>query len=290
MKRKRAARPRLFVGSSSESLDYAYAIQSNLDECAEVTVWKQGIFEISKTAVESLIKALDKSDFGVFVFAPNDALRLRRKKFAAVRDNVVLELGLFMGKLGRSRTFVVVPKATAQLRIPTDLMGVALGEFDSNRKDKNLEAALGPFCHIVRRQVRKVGPRIRRNARSVRRVGPRIRRNARSGAESDSQPVVVVKEFFHHTGNVDITQISGGSRPTGDLVVTEAVYGTADHHIDVTAKLNDLISGNKLRVYAGNQLGGDPCPNTAKSMMVKYQYKGQELERNVKEGATLDLP
>src|ERR1019366_6665779 len=110
--KKKAARPRLFIGCSDESVDYAYAIQQNLDDDAEVTVWKQGIFELTKTSVESLIKTLDRSDFAVFVFAPNDALRLRQKKYAAVRDNVVFELGLFMGKLGRQRTFIVVPKAS----------------------------------------------------------------------------------------------------------------------------------------------------------------------------------
>jgi hypothetical protein len=251
MKKKRAARPRLFVGSSSESLDYAYAIQSNLDDCAEVTVWKQGIFEISKTTVESLIRALDRSDFGVFVFAPNDALRLRRKKYAAVRDNVVFELGLFMGKLGRRRTFVVVPKASSQLRIPTDLMGVTLGEFDSKRKDKNLEAALGPFCHNVRRQIRKVGGRFRASARS-------------------------------DPGNI--------SKPIGGLIITEAIYGVTDHHVDVTAKLNSLVRDSKLHVYASNQLGGDPYPNTSKNLVVRYEYKGQKLERTVNEGAALDLP
>src|SRR5437879_617847 len=96
--KNRALRPRLFIGSSNESLDYAYAIQQNLEDDAEVTVWKNGIFQLTKTAVESLIKALDKSDFAVFVFAPNDVLRLRKKNFAAVRDNVIFELGLFMGK------------------------------------------------------------------------------------------------------------------------------------------------------------------------------------------------
>jgi len=159
MKTNKADRPRLFIGSSEESSEYAYAIQQNLDDDAEVTVWKQGIFELTKTSVESLIKALDKSDFAVFVFAPNDALRLRQKKYAAVRDNVVFELGLFMGKLGRQRTFIVVPKASEHLRIPTDLTGVALGRFEPNRKDKNLEAALGPFCSTVRVQIRRRGTR-----------------------------------------------------------------------------------------------------------------------------------
>jgi hypothetical protein len=251
MKKKKAARPRLFVGCSDESVEYAYAIQQNLDDDAEVTVWKQGIFELTKTSVESLIKTLDRSDFAVFVFAPNDALRLRQKKYAAVRDNVVFELGLFMGKLGRQRTFIVVPKGNEHLRIPTDLTGVTLGKFDPDRNDKNLEAALGPFCNVVRGQVRRHGKRAIRKAR------PGAKRN---------------------------------SRPKGDLVVIEAGYGVRDHRADVTARLNAAITDGKLHIFVGNQLAGDPCPNTPKDLVVRYRYKSQELEKTVIEGADLDLP
>ena len=157
MLKKLVNRPRLFIGSSAESLNFAYAIQQNLEDHAEVTVWKQGVFELTKSAVESLVKALDRSDFAVFVFAPSDTIRLRQKNYRAVRDNVVFELGLFMGKLGRQRTFVVAPKANEDLRIPTDLAGITSGTFDPKRKDKNLEAALGPFCNQVRNQIRRRG-------------------------------------------------------------------------------------------------------------------------------------
>lgn len=98
---------RVFVGSSREGLKYAYAIQENLDHDAEVTVWSQGIFEPSKTTIESLEQQLDKFDFAIFVFTGDDGLAYRGQAFDAVRDNVIFELGMSMGKLGRNRSYVI---------------------------------------------------------------------------------------------------------------------------------------------------------------------------------------
>jgi predicted nucleotide-binding protein len=144
-------RPRAFVGSSKEGLSLAYAIQENLQHDAEVTVWPQGIFAPSKTALASLSDQLQRSDFGVFVFSPDDLLTLRRKAMAAVRDNVVFELGLFAGHLGVPRVFFVVPQGTKKSRIPTDLVGITPGSYDAKREDRNHQAALGPFCNHIRR-------------------------------------------------------------------------------------------------------------------------------------------
>jgi predicted nucleotide-binding protein len=156
MVKQKRPKPRVFVGSSVESLSVAYAVQQNLDHDAEVTVWPQGIFHLSAGILDSLIKALGKADFGVFVFAPSDTLRLRQKNYAAVRDNVVFEMGLFIGKLGQKRTFFVIPDGTKNLRVPTDLTGIAPGKYNARRKDKNLQAALGPFCDQVRGQIKKL--------------------------------------------------------------------------------------------------------------------------------------
>jgi len=78
MSKKSSSRSRLFIGSSTESLDFAYAIQQNLEDDVEVTVWKQGVFELTKNTLEALTRALDRSDFGAFVFAPTDVVRLNR--------------------------------------------------------------------------------------------------------------------------------------------------------------------------------------------------------------------
>jgi hypothetical protein len=250
MPRKSATRPQLFVGSSKESLRYAYSIQQNLDRVADVTVWDQNIFRLSKSSLESLLDVLPKVDFAVLVFAPDDALRLRKHNLRAVRDNVVFELGLFIGALGRERTFMVVPQASERLRTPTDLLGITPGTFNPARKDKNLRAAFGPFCNEVWNEMRTLGPK---------RVSKRAKRRV-------------------------------GSRPKGDLFIVKAEYGSEELHVDVTKRLNDAISRNSLTIFASNNLAGDPCPNVPKNLFVKYRYKGQELTKTVPETAMLFLP
>jgi predicted nucleotide-binding protein len=56
-------KPKIFIGSSVEGLSVAYAIQQNLTQDAESTVWDQGIFELSKTSIESLTNVVERSDF-----------------------------------------------------------------------------------------------------------------------------------------------------------------------------------------------------------------------------------
>jgi predicted nucleotide-binding protein len=58
-------KPSLFIASSSESIEVAYALQENLESNAEVTVWSQGIFQPSRFALESLIDVLDSTDFAM---------------------------------------------------------------------------------------------------------------------------------------------------------------------------------------------------------------------------------
>jgi O-acetyl-ADP-ribose deacetylase (regulator of RNase III) len=147
-------KPRIFVGSSKEHLHLAYAIQKCLDHDADVTVWTQGVFDISKSALESLLAVLDRMDYGVFVFAPDDLVTIRGKKMQAARDNVVFELGLFMGRLGRGHGFVVAPEGH-NLRVPSDLLGTTPAHYDPNRAKAEPEPALATACHAIREIISK---------------------------------------------------------------------------------------------------------------------------------------
>ncbi|OYD78345.1 UNVERIFIED_ORG: tetratricopeptide repeat protein [Burkholderia sp. CF145] len=149
-------KPRAFIGSSVEGLTVAYAVQQNLVHQVETTVWDQGIFNLSSTTIESLTAILNQVDFGIFVFGPDDIVKVRGEISPAVRDNVLFEMGLFIGKLGRERVFFIMP-ANSDIRVPTDLLGVTPGTFDAGRQDGSMQAGTGPVCHQIRMQIEKLG-------------------------------------------------------------------------------------------------------------------------------------
>jgi hypothetical protein len=149
-------KPSLFVGSSSEGLEFARAVRAGLESDAEVTLWNEGVFPLGQTFVEALLNALPRFDFAVLVLTPDDFIVSRTLETLAPRDNVLFELGLFMGRLGRPRTFVLHQASTA-LKMPSDLAGLVTATYDWPRADRNYRAAVGVACDMVRQVIRDLG-------------------------------------------------------------------------------------------------------------------------------------
>ena len=147
-----AGRPRVFIGSSSEGLDIAEEIQHGLDHVAECTIWTQGVFGLSSVTIDSLIAQAKRADWAVLVLTPDDLVDKRNRLGKIPRDNVIFELGLFMGALGREHTFMVYNR-DLKLELPSDLLGVTPALFGS-RSDNNLAAALGPVCTMLKKAIK----------------------------------------------------------------------------------------------------------------------------------------
>lgn len=122
-------RPWLFVGSSAEGLAIGRELKSDLShDPIEVQVWTDGVFKASQDTMDSLMIATLHSDFAVIVMSPDDSVTARGSTELAPRDNAIFELGLFMGALGRSRTFLLKPRGVS-VKLPTDLLGVTPLEY-----------------------------------------------------------------------------------------------------------------------------------------------------------------
>lgn len=151
--------PSVFIGSSSESLPIATAIYQSLRRRrrVEASIWSDGVFQCSRATIEDLMAATEQSDFAVLVLAPDDVTISRGRRKAAPRDNTVLELGLFMGTLSRTRTYIVAPKPL-DIKIPTDLLGVTLLTYQKKR-GQSIARALRPVIRDLMRLIERHGPK-----------------------------------------------------------------------------------------------------------------------------------
>jgi hypothetical protein len=126
MKRK------LFIGSSSEGLTIATQLKQNIEtECGswiDSEVWNEsGVFSLNKNALDSLVKASRKYDYGILVATKDDIVKSRGKQSPVPRDNVMFEMGMFLGSLGLTRAFLLVEKGS---KLPTDYNGVTVSYFE----------------------------------------------------------------------------------------------------------------------------------------------------------------
>jgi hypothetical protein len=147
--------PTVFIASSTEGLDVVRSVHKLLERAlrgtVEVKPWPEA-FKLTKVYIESLERLLDMSDFAVMVLTPDDRTRSREAETASPRDNVVFELGLFFGRLGRERCFII-KRRDLDLKLPSDLLGIEPANF-SMSPGQDLETALDSACALIGEAIR----------------------------------------------------------------------------------------------------------------------------------------
>lgn len=149
--------PKLFIISSTEALPVARRIRKGLEPDVFSKVWDEGVFFAGGYSLESLEKAVEESDFAVAIAQPDDLVTSRGRRSPTLRDNVLFELGLFMGKLTRHRAVLVHPRVK-NLKLPSDLQGLTLVSYEPC-KPRQLPAHLAPVCAHIRAIVQRLGVR-----------------------------------------------------------------------------------------------------------------------------------
>ncbi|WP_426190585.1 TIR domain-containing protein [Massilia sp. DWR3-1-1] len=116
---------RIFIGSSSQAVATGdLGLVSDLLKAANFTPCPWTAPEAFLPGVstwENLLKMLDDVDAAAFVFREDDYLHKDSHALPLIRDNVLLEFGLFSGRLGPSRC-VFFKKGEPKL--PEDLKGI----------------------------------------------------------------------------------------------------------------------------------------------------------------------
>lgn len=129
-------KPRLFVASSTEGLEVARRFAEVLSDVVEAVVWPDAPdFRPTSSTLDGLIESAEHYDFGLFIFTPDDKVTSRGQDTYSARDNVILEFGLFLGALGKARTFAVAADGDDpenKVKVIADLFGITLPRFVMN--------------------------------------------------------------------------------------------------------------------------------------------------------------
>jgi CRP/FNR family transcriptional regulator, cyclic AMP receptor protein len=146
----RRTRARVFIASSKEALSRATALGELLKSDSLIIDLRPKVFQKSLTYIESLEAEVKNTDIAVLLLTPDDLSESRGITNAAPRDNLIFELGVFIGALSRKRTFFVLPQG-ADLKIPSDLLGVEPFEYS--------DTALPQIASDLRALFEEAGPR-----------------------------------------------------------------------------------------------------------------------------------
>jgi len=141
-------KPTVFIASSSEGLDAARAIKSQFDKDAIVDIWNEGIFYLNKSFLASLLNLASFYDYAIMVFSADDLLTKRGEEKVIPRDNVIFENGLFLGRLGPNRTFIICEKG---VDLFSDYQGINVATYE---KRENMVSAVGNACNMIRPYLR----------------------------------------------------------------------------------------------------------------------------------------
>jgi predicted nucleotide-binding protein len=140
-------RTRVFILASTTGSKLGHAVQSACEgDGIRTTVWTEGAFGGGGYAVDRLEQVLDQADVAIAIVDPQEQ--------AASRDAVIFELGFFMGRLGRHRTFLIEPRAE-NMKLPPELAGINTITYDPAQDPSQAGAEA---CRKLARAIQELGP------------------------------------------------------------------------------------------------------------------------------------
>ena len=141
---------RLFIGSSSEELETAKTVQKLLENDFEVVIWNENlwdksVFKLNNNFLHDLLKAPLKFDFGILIGSPDDKVEVRGKEYLQAKDNILFELGLFIGRLGIQRCAFLVHEDVKEL---SDLSGIFISKFNYKNLNSKVDEIKRAFLSV----------------------------------------------------------------------------------------------------------------------------------------------
>jgi len=170
---------KLFIGSSLEAIKCARLLRDKIElkmkAQLSIDIWKTAKWKNLQSILSSIEDFKNEYYYAIFIFHPDDFLKSRGKQFVIVRDNVIFELGYFLGQLGTKRTFLLIPEiqnrptdyGAAAIKQLSDLSGSIRNNYKINMHNTNIRAR---WSYIVTDAVNSITKQIKDNENTLKNI------------------------------------------------------------------------------------------------------------------------
>jgi predicted nucleotide-binding protein len=147
-------KPQIFIGSSGSGIEIAKIVKEELNKTGDAYLWSEGdLWEPNQSTFDNLLRMTGYFDFGVFVGTQDDLTLTSKGEYGfEARDNVILEMTLFVGALGKRKSFLLTEKG---LDKPTDFSGIYMPEFIKG-DDVSIRKACSEISNIIEIIIKQV--------------------------------------------------------------------------------------------------------------------------------------
>jgi len=146
--------PRIYIGSSSEAEKIDRHVRSIIENLGGEAISWRDISKPGDNMVDVLIDLASSIDGALLIATPDDPTVYRSMDRMSPRDNIILELGIFISQLGKHRTGIVhvVSPSQSSASLPSNLHGLTTIKYFPDKPGNNeyrLEGWLNNvLCHV----------------------------------------------------------------------------------------------------------------------------------------------
>ena len=136
-------KPKIFIGSSTAGIPIAKKVKANLSAIGDCIMWNEpNIWQPNRSTFENLLRMVSYFDFGIFLATADDLTLTNEKIVIEPRDNVILEMALFCGAMGRDKSFLLVEEG---IKLPSDFSGIYMPRLKIN-DDNSIKSACDEYA------------------------------------------------------------------------------------------------------------------------------------------------
>jgi hypothetical protein len=141
---------KIFVASSTEALKDARQVCAWIKEAeCEPNLWPDS-YGPGEHTVDSLKRTAIASDAAVFILSADDKIAYRGNILSSPRDNIIFELGLFIGTFEGQSVKRAIYCVTGDVKVASDLAGLTCLQLDTKSKTPQCRQKIIDWCNEIK--------------------------------------------------------------------------------------------------------------------------------------------